>query len=80
MNAMDDRQRGLYGKYKRIERHDGGTDPGGKHEDCRYFVLDWAHDPFAIPAMKAYAEAARKEYPLLAEDIDKMIEFYEAKE
>jgi hypothetical protein len=60
-----DRDRGLYGKY-RVERV-GGTP--GKHERCWYYVLDIEHDPFAIPALRAYVEACREEYPRLAEDL-----------
>lgn len=64
----DDRKRGLYQKFK-VERIDGSSGPGGRHEDCDYFVLDITHDPFAIPALKAYAEACKKEFPSLSNDI-----------
>ncbi len=40
-----------------------------KHEHCEYFVLDWVHDPFAIPAALAYAAACEEEYPVLAADL-----------
>lgn len=65
---MGDKTRGLYNKF-RVERTDGTSKPGGKHHGCDYFVLDVTHDPFAIPALSAYAEACEKEYPLLADDI-----------
>lgn len=42
---------GLRDKY-RVERHD---DPTGKHNDCRYFVLDPQHDPIAREALALYA-------------------------
>ena len=66
---MTDKERGLYRKY-RVSRLD---DVMGKHNDCFYFVLDTNHDPFAIPALKAYAHACREEYPVLAQDIDDLL-------
>jgi hypothetical protein len=33
-------------------------DPDGKHDACRYFVLDPQHDPIARYALRAYATAA----------------------
>lgn len=65
---MDDTKRGLYGKYK-VERNDGGSAPGGKHERCEYFVLDLEHDKHAKAALKAYAESCKKEFPQLALDL-----------
>lgn len=64
-DLVDDRQRGLYGKYdvKRI------SDPAGKHDECRYFVLDPQHDPHAVTALRAYADACADEYPALATDL-----------
>ena len=59
---------GIYRKYV-VERVDGSSRPGGKHEHCSYFVLDWKHDPFAIPAARAYADACESRYPALAEDL-----------
>lgn len=61
--------RGLYPKFSRVERADGGHLPGRKHFGCEYFVLDLSHDPFAIPALKAYAAACAKTFPKLAEDL-----------
>jgi len=69
---MDDRSRGLYDKFH-IERMDGSSEPGGKHEDCEYFVLDLTHDPHALPALKAYADSCRVDYPLLAADLDNIL-------
>lgn len=60
--------RGLYGKYS-VERTDGSSDPGGKHENCDYFVLDLTHDPHALPALRAYAESCEQDFPLLARDL-----------
>lgn len=63
-----DQHRGLYGKYL-VERRDGSSGPGGKHERCEYFVLDLAHDKYAFPALIAYASACQGEYPELAADL-----------
>lgn len=65
---MGDKNRGLYGKFH-IERTDGKSAPGQKHENCRYFVLDLDHDPFAMPALQAYAKACKEENPALAHDL-----------
>lgn len=65
---LDDRERGLYQKFS-VERLDGSSVPGQKHDGCVYFVLDITHDPFAIPALWAYAEACQREYPKLAKDL-----------
>lgn len=67
-----DRNRGLYRKFKVI-RTDGQSAIGEKHEHCRYFVLDLDHDQFAPDALKAYAEKCRKEFPKLANDIDRLL-------
>jgi hypothetical protein len=60
-----DQQRGMYGKYFVERLHD----PEGKHEDCRFFVLDPVHDQYALTALKSYAMASRDEFPKLAEDL-----------
>ncbi|MCR4341898.1 MAG: hypothetical protein NUW01_18635 [Gemmatimonadaceae bacterium] len=69
---MGDSTRGLYNKFKNIERTDGQSGPGGKHEHCDYFVLDVTHDKHAGPALLAYAESCKAEYPLLAQDLLKI--------
>lgn len=63
----DDKLRGIYDKF-RIERTDGKSRPGRKHDGCTYFVLDITHDPFAVPALLAYADSCEAEYPELAAD------------
>lgn len=63
-----DAARGLYEKF-RVTRLDGTDGPGGKHEGCRYFVLDLTHDPFAFPAIRAYARACEATLPVLAADL-----------
>ena len=69
---MNDKIVGLYQKF-RVHRTDGSSEPGGKHENCEYFVLDLDHDPFAYAALQRYAQACRKEYPQLADDlVDKL--------
>lgn len=65
---MSDNQRGIYSKFH-IERTDGSSAPGGKHERCAYFALDLEHDPFAIPALKASAAACAETHPELARDV-----------
>ena len=69
---MGDKTRGLYEKFEPIRRTDGKSAPGEKHDGCKYFVLDVTHDPYAAVALYAYANACRREYPLLADDVWKM--------
>ncbi len=73
-----DKQLGLYGKYK-VERTDGRSGPGKKHEDCRYFVLDLVHDKHAIPAILAYANSCEADYPALAKDLHLIYACHECK-
>ena len=74
MNTNDaDKNKGLYPKY-RVERTDGSSAPGGKHEKCRYFVLDLDHDPHAKLALKGYVISCRQCFPQLAKDLDDVIE------
>jgi hypothetical protein len=69
---MGNRNKGLYQKFI-IKRADGQHRAGKKHEDCEYFVLDLTHDPHALPAIKAYADSCRADYPLLAADLDNIL-------
>jgi hypothetical protein len=64
----DKKMLGLYGKFD-VKRTDGKDEPGQKHHGCQYFVLDLTHDPFALPAIRAYADACRDEFPVLAIDL-----------
>ena len=64
----DDRERGLYGKYI-VERSDGSSGPGGKHERCDYFVLDLVHDPHAVSALAQYAHDCESTHPALYDDL-----------
>lgn len=59
---------GIYRKFW-VSRTDGSSKPGGKHEDCEYFVLDWKHDEFAVIATRAYADACEAKHPDLAADL-----------
>jgi hypothetical protein len=68
MTPEEKRAKGLYNKFE-VKRTDGQSEPGQKHENCRYFVLDLDCDPYAIPAIQAYAEACDDEYPNLALDL-----------
>ena len=43
--------------------------PPPKHENCEFFVLDLVHDPFAAPALRAYAKACAVDYPILAREL-----------
>ena len=52
-----------------VERSDGSSRPGGKHERCEYYVLDLQHDRYAKAALAAYADACEDEYPHLAKDL-----------
>lgn len=55
---------GVHKKFK-VERTDGSSRKGGKHEHCAYFVLDLEHDEYALAALSAYAEACRATHPEL---------------
>lgn len=55
---MGDKSRGVYEKFT-VTRTDGKSEPGEKHDGCRYFVLDLDHDPHAVPAIAAYAYSCR---------------------
>lgn len=68
----DDTERGIYRKFE-VRRTDGSSGPGGKHERCTYFVLDLKHDPHAIPALRAYAQACRETHPELAYDLERIL-------
>jgi len=69
---MADTTRGLYRKYN-VTRTDGSSEPHGKHHKCQYFVLDLDHDDFAWAALRAYAKACKRRYPLLAADLQRLV-------
>lgn len=66
-----ERDRGLYEKYV-VQRTDGATGEGRKHEHCRHFVLDVDHDPLAAPCLKLYADLCEISYPQLARDLRRL--------
>ena len=61
-------EQGLFRKFV-VHRVDGSDAPGGKHHGCRYFVLDVDHDPHAVEALAAYANACEATHPELAKDL-----------
>ena len=63
-----DATKGLYEKFH-VERTDGRSAPGEKHDGCEYFVLDLDHDPHALPALIAYEKSCRADFPGLAADL-----------
>lgn len=65
IHINDDTKRGIYHKYS-IRRL---KDRQRKHTNCRYFVLDPKHDAYALPAMIAYANACKDDYPALATEL-----------
>ena len=71
----------LYGLHEKfiVTRTDGSSEPGGKHEECSYFVLDLDHDPHAIPALAAYAESCEASHPMLARDLRAIIAGHDPK-
>ncbi len=67
-NGKSADEQGLYKKFE-VKRVDGSDAPGGKHDGCRYFVLDLDHDPHAKAAMSAYAQSCVETEPKLSEDL-----------
>jgi hypothetical protein len=65
---MNTRDKGIYQKFN-VTRADGRHAAGEKHEACDYFVLDLTHDRHAFPALLAYAESCKEEYPQLCEEL-----------
>jgi hypothetical protein len=65
---MDRRTTGLIDKF-RVERTDGTSGAGLKHDGCEYFVLDMTHDFHARAALVAYAASCEADYPALAADL-----------
>ena len=63
-------QQGVFQKFE-VRRTDGSSAPGGKHHNCRYFVLDVDHDALAKPALQAYAAASAATHPDLSADMVK---------
>lgn len=69
LGAQDRRSQGLIAKFdvRRLVPSSRGVD----HSDCRYFVLDPAHDPLAREALRLYMVRARAEgYSALSDDLN----------
>lgn len=64
---------GVYPKFL-VSRRDGRDFGNGDRKYADYFVLDLTYDPYALIALKAYVEAVKAEYPLLAKDLSSKIE------
>ena len=77
-NQLHAEKQGLFRKFV-VERTDGSSAPGGKHEGCAYFVLDLDHDPYAAAALRAYAKECMQSHPLLAADLLALCERLAAK-
>lgn len=52
------------------DRIDGSPKQIEIHAGRKFFVLDPDIDIYAIPALRAYANACRAKYPALADDLD----------
>lgn len=63
---------GLYSKYI-VRRMDFQDEPGCKHEECQYFVLDLTHDLIAREVLAEYARQCRNTNPKLADDLEREI-------
>jgi hypothetical protein len=66
--SLKDNVLGLYKKYQ-VNRTNGSSAPGQKHDGCEYFVLDLTHDKYSCYALYAYADACEENYPQLAVDL-----------
>ena len=76
-DALAEEDRGLEHRYdvKRV------NDPSGKHDSCRYFVLDPKHDPLARVALAAYADEAKAAgYAALADDLEALVKQNQTRE
>lgn len=65
---LHEHEQGLYRKFD-VCRDDGSSEPGGKHHDCEYFILDMTHDRLARAALRAYADACVSTHPELSADL-----------
>jgi len=71
---MSNKSTGWIQKYN-IDRVDGTDGFGGKHCGCDLFVLDFTHDPIAMPAALEYAFLAfERGYCLLARDMVRRVQ------
>lgn len=70
--SKPDTEQGLYEKFH-VFRTDGKDAPGGPKAGAQYLVLDMTHDPYAIPAARAYAKACSVTHKELAGDLVTML-------
>ncbi|MBN1628837.1 MAG: hypothetical protein JW990_03665 [Thermoleophilia bacterium] len=69
---MQDKRNKLRQKYY-VDRIDERDRAGGDRVDSKYFVLDYVHDPYSIPALEAYALACYKDFPNLSEELRALV-------
>ncbi|MGI5939275.1 MAG: hypothetical protein ACOX8V_01025 [Thermoleophilia bacterium] len=69
---MEDVRNKLQQKYY-VDRIDERDRAGGDRCDSKYFVLDYIHDPYSIPALEAYAEACSNDFPNLSMEISALV-------
>jgi hypothetical protein len=70
--SMEDKRNKLQQKYY-VDRIDGRDLAGGDRVDSRYFVLDYVHDPYSIPALETYAQACSRDFPNLSEELRALV-------
>jgi hypothetical protein len=70
---VEDKRNRLQQKYY-VERIDERDRTGGDRVDSKYFVLDYVHDPYSIPALEAYALACYKDFPNLSAEITALVQ------
>jgi hypothetical protein len=70
---LEDKRNKLQQKYY-VERIDERDRAGGDRADSKYFVLDYVHDPYALPALEAYAQACLKDFPNLSAEIRSLVQ------
>ena len=64
----------LHHKFDVIRTDNADADPRSRHfGGCDYFVLDLDHDPYAMAALRSYADACRATHPRLASDLDEWV-------
>jgi len=70
--AVEDKRNRLQQKYY-VYRIDERDRAGGDRCDSKYFVLDYIHDPYSIPALEAYALACHEDLPNLSQELRTLI-------
>jgi hypothetical protein len=69
---VEDKRNKLQQKYY-VERIDERDRAGGDRVDSKYFVLDYVHDPYSVPALEAYSQACDQDFPNLAAEIRALV-------